>query len=85
MRKKALIECDYVLTSDRFKLTLLDIEEAKLKSMIANNGAGITIEQSLVHLSKWVGSWINPKAITAAEYFNLMDEYGRITKIQGNG
>lgn len=80
MQKKALLEVDYILTRDRFKLTEIEMQIANLGAMIGNRGNGMTIEQSLVHLSKWLGSWINPKMITTREYFNLMDEYGKENK-----
>jgi hypothetical protein len=80
MQKKALLEVDYILTRDRFKLTEIEMQIANLDAMIGNRGYGMTIEQSLVHLSKWMGSWINPKMITTREYFNLMDEYGKENK-----
>jgi hypothetical protein len=48
--------------------------------MMANNGKGITIEQSLVHLSKWMGHWINSKNIITKDYFNLLTEYGKANK-----
>lgn len=82
MRKKALIELDYVLTGDRFKLTEIEIEQSKLNSMLSNGGNGMTIEQSLIHISKWIGQWINPKKITAREYFNLMKEYGKANQVK---
>ena len=59
MRKKALLELDYVETWEQFKLT------------------EIQIEQSLVHLSKWVGYYLDKKKITVIDYFNLMAEYGK--------
>lgn len=80
MQKKALLEVDYILTRDRFKLTEIEMQIANLDAMIGNRGAGMTIEQSLVHLSKWMGTWINSKTITTREYFNLMDEYGKENK-----
>ena len=80
MKRKALIELDYVLTGDRFKLTEAEIESSKLNSMMVNGGNGMTIEQSLIHISKWIGQWINPKTITAREYFNLLKEYGKANK-----
>ena len=51
MRKKAMLEIDFVINRDRFKLTEIEIELSKLEMMMANNGKGISIEQSLVHLS----------------------------------
>jgi hypothetical protein len=81
MRKKALIELDYVIKRDRFSLTLLEIEIQNLKMLLDNNGQGVSIEQSLVHLSRFVGYWIRSKEITAGEYFTLMEEYERINKL----
>ena len=39
MQKRALNELDYVITGDRFKLTLAEMEERQLETML-NNGAG---------------------------------------------
>lgn len=77
MKKKALLECDFVLTGEKFKLTEIEIEEANLKNMLANMGNGLSIEQSLIHLARWVGYHINTKNITVADYFNLLDQYGK--------
>src|SRR6056300_93663 len=71
MREKALLECDYVITKDRFKLNLIEIEAQRLKDMMANGGEGMTIEESLVHLSRWAGFRLNPKEISVVEYFNM--------------
>ena len=80
MRKKAMLEIDFVINRDRFKLTEIEIELSKLEMMMANNGKGISIEQSLVHLSKWMGHWINSKNIITKDYFNLINEYGKANK-----
>jgi len=82
MKKKAQIECDYVATNDRFKLTLLEIEERKLKEMIdASDGKDSGgIDKSLVYISKWVGSWLNPKHMTTKEYFILLQEMEKMNK-----
>jgi hypothetical protein len=82
LKKKAEIQLDYVRTKDKFSLTLLEIEEENLKIMLSNNGQGVSIEQTLVHLSKFVGYWLRAKEITAGEYFTLLDEYKRITKLE---
>lgn len=81
MQKKALYECEFILTSDRFKLTQIEMMEQKLNGMLNNNGSGVTIEQSLIHISKWLGQWINPKNITAKEYFDLQNEMNRYNKM----
>ena len=80
MKKKALLEVDFIITRERFKLTEIEMQIANLDAMLMNKGSGVTIEQSLIHLSKWLGSWVNVKTITTREYFNLMEEYGKENK-----
>jgi len=80
MQKKALLELNYVKTKEKFKLTEIEIEEVKLKGMLTNNGNGLTINESLIHLSKWIGYHLNPKRITVIEYFNILKEYGKENK-----
>jgi hypothetical protein len=80
MKDKALIECDFVITRDRFKLTELEIKEAELKQMIETNNTGMTIEQAIIYLSKWIGYRLNPREITVTEYFNILSEYGKANK-----
>ena len=80
MKKRALLELDFVITGDRFKLTEIEIQIAKMDAMLSNKGSGITIEQMLIYVSKWMGQWLNPKNITVKEYFNLIEQYGKANK-----
>jgi hypothetical protein len=80
MREKALIECDFTINRDRFKLTQIEIKEAELNSMLNNRGQGMTIEQTLIYLGKWLGYRLNPKEINVIEYYNILDEYGKANK-----
>ena len=80
MKQKALCEADFVITGNRFKLTEAEIAASKLETIVNNSGNGMTIEESLVHLSKWMGQWLNPKNITTKDYFNLLNEYGKANK-----
>ena len=80
MKKKAMLELDYVITGDRFKLTEIEIEIANMNAILANAGNGMSINQALIYISKWVGTWINAKTITAREYFTLLDEFNKANK-----
>jgi len=82
LKKKADIQLEYILNKDKFSLTLLEIEEENLKIMLSNNGTGMTIEQTLVHLSKFVGYWLRTKEITTGEYFTLLEEFKRTNDIE---
>lgn len=80
LKKKALLEAEYVITGDRFKLTKIEVEERKLKNMLETQDEGITSDQALIYMSKWLGYRINPKEITAKEYFVILKEYGKANK-----
>lgn len=84
LKKKALLECEFVLTQDRFKLTMIEVEEQKLELMLKNAGTGIDIRESLIYISKWMGQWINPKQITTLDFFNLQKQYERYNGIKKN-
>lgn len=85
IRKKALAELDFVITNDRFKLTEADIQESILSTMLKNKGNGMTIEKTLIHLSKWIGYWLKPKNISTKEYFDLLAEFEKMNKSQSDG
>ena len=44
MRKKAILQCEYVEKRDKFKMTLIDMQITKLEGMMSNAGSGITIQ-----------------------------------------
>ena len=80
LKKKALLQCEFVITKDNFKLTLIEIEENKLQQIINNAGNGMSIADTLLHIGKWIGERIKIKEITTTEYFDLLDQFGRMNK-----
>lgn len=84
LKEKALHECDYVITGNKFQLTLIEMSESKLKQMIEINKVGVTTEQTMIHVSKWVGYRINPREITVKEYFYLIKEFEKAMKTESN-
>ena len=80
MIKKAHAELDFVITGERIKLTEIEIEESRLKAMLDNSGKGMTISQTLIHLSKWIGHWLNDKTLMTQEYFDLLREFDKYNK-----
>ena len=84
LKEKALFECDYVITGDKFKLTLIEMSESKLKQMIEVNKVGVTTEQTMIYVSKWIGYRINPREITVKEYFYLIKEFEKAMKTESN-
>lgn len=80
MKKKALLEIKYVKTRDRFLLTLISVQKENLRALMQDNGEGMTMEASLVHLSKWYGHHLRPSETTVTEYKNILKEYGKSNK-----
>lgn len=80
MHKKTLLELDFVLTRNRFKLTEVEMQIARLENLVNNNKNGMTIEQTLIYLSKWMNQWIDAKKITTREYFDMMKEFEKSLK-----
>ncbi len=78
--KKTQAELDYIITGDRFLLTQCEMLETKLEQMLNNDGNGMTISTTLIHLSKWMNTWINVKTITTKEYFDLLKEFSKEQK-----
>jgi hypothetical protein len=74
MKRKALLECDYLMTKDRFLLTMIELEEARITKMM-QPVKGVETQNVLVALSKWLGFRLNSKEITVSEYFAYLDEY----------
>lgn len=81
----AQAELEFIISGNRFELTQAEMHEAKLKTMLDNKGVGITIPQTLIHLSKWIGSWVNVEQITTKEYFDLLGEFEKHSKSISNG
>ena len=82
MKKKALLGLDFVISGDRFKLTEVALEEQRIKEMIENNKQGMSTEQSLIYLSKWLGYHLDSKKISVREYFDIINEYGKQNKTE---
>ena len=81
LKKKAELEIDYILTGDRRKLTDIEIKEADLRQLIENKGTGLSIEASLIHISKFLGIWVNINTISTLEYYDLLQELENYTKL----
>ena len=76
-KKKALLECEYTIKREKFKLTLISLEEARLTEMMNNAGNGMNIQTTLIHLSKWLGYHLDESKITTLFYFNTLRQYGK--------
>jgi hypothetical protein len=77
MQQKAVLECDYIITGELFKLTEIEIQEQKLNEIIQKDAIDISIEKTLIYLSKWIGYRLDWKIITLNEYYLILEEYGK--------
>lgn len=87
MQRKALLQLKYVKSRQKFKLTEIKIQQQKLELMLKNHGVAMTIDESLIYLSKWMGGGIiDKKKITVLEYFHLLKTYAKqMKKAEKNG
>ena len=87
MKEIAILQCDYIITGDRTKLTKAEIKMDRFKNLIAtNNKRDITIEQTLVFLSKWINSFLDVNKLTARQYFDLLEAFDKENKqVKANG
>lgn len=80
LKDVAMLRLEYLITNDRMKLTDAEMKLLRMKTMLENNGVNVTIDQTLIHLSKWMGTFLDSKNITVRQYFNLIEEYGKANK-----
>ena len=77
MKKKAIAECDFAITKNTFKLTEIELYEYQISEKLKDDKNGMSIEKTLVYLSKWLGYRIDSKQITLSEYYIIIEEYGK--------
>lgn len=73
-REKALLECDFVLTDDRFLLNRIRQIEFELEDL-AEDKKGMDMDTVIIHLEKWRGFEINERTITVRKFYKLLDAY----------
>jgi hypothetical protein len=74
IKKIAMLQCDYLITKDQFKLTQIEVENAKLEMFKKNVANNVTLQQTLIYLSKWIGYRLDWKQVTVYEYYTLLEE-----------
>jgi hypothetical protein len=77
MRKKTVLECEYIISGDEFKKTQIEVEKHNLELLAKKENDDMTTSKSLIFLSKWIGYRLDWKVITLNEYFIILEEYGK--------
>jgi len=81
LKKKALLQCEFLITKDNFKLTQIEIEDAKIVSLQKTSEAGLSIDKTLIYLGKWLGYRLDWKIISVSEFYSIMEEYEKQSNI----
>lgn len=79
-KKRALLQSEYIITKERFKLTEIEIESQKLQDLEMHFGEGKKIEVILTWLGMFLGYKLDQKTTTVKEYFVILEEYGKANK-----
>jgi hypothetical protein len=85
VKKKALLEVDYVISQDRFLLTKIEVCEQDIDTFKKSQDRGISIQETLVILSKYMGYRLDWKVITKSEYDMILKRYSNDNKTENNG
>lgn len=76
-KKRALAQLEYVATKRKFQFNIIRVMDAKIEDIKKQMNKGITTESVLVHLSKFMGAYQDPKKITFVYYLSMIKEYER--------
>ena len=76
-RKRAIAQNDYILTNKKIYFNVIRIMDVEIEKIKNEMNKGISTEQVLVHLTKFMGFRQDIKRITVVEYFNMIKEYER--------
>lgn len=71
------LRCAYIENPDDMLLNQIEIEQINLKELDPSKHDGMSIDQCLVHLSKWLGYHVKKSGISIVEFRNLLEEYAR--------
>ena len=83
-KKRAKLQAEYVITKIKFRITEIEIQNAKIKALELYFGGGQDVDVILMWVSKFLGYKVSKKETTVKEYFTLLKEYGKANKKVGN-
>ncbi len=80
IKKIAILQCEYLISKNRFKLTQIEVENTKLEAIKKETGVGMTLQQTLIYLSKWLGYRLDWKQVSVSEYYTILNESSKQAK-----
>ena len=84
-KKKALLELDRVIKGDRHLETRIEIVEKEIENMKLSQSRGISVQETLVILSKFMGYRLDWKVISKSEYDTILKQYQSSNQTSDNG
>ena len=84
IKKRAILQAEYIIKKDKFKLTEIEIQNQRIKQLEFYFGKGQQIEVILTWLGMFLGYKVDQKTTTVKEYFIILKEYGKANKKIGN-
>lgn len=75
LNKKAIYECEFIISDNRKVLNKIRQIEARIQALLSNNGESVSIGRLLMMLSKFQGYPVNKYTITVSEYFDLIENF----------
>ena len=76
-----MLQCEFLITKDNFKLTQIEIEDAKIVSLQKGSEEGLSIDKTLIYLGKWLGYRLDWKIISVSEFYSILEEYEKQSNI----
>lgn len=70
----------YIQTNNVFLLNNIEIAQIELEQLDPSKHDGMTIQQVLIYLSKWLGYRIDTKLVTIVEFKEMQEQYVRSSK-----
>lgn len=74
------LRLQFIQTNDLFLLNQIKVAEIQMSNADPSKLNGMTTQQCLVHLSKWMGAVVKAKDITIVEFKEMFEEYVRSNK-----
>lgn len=79
-KKRAILQSEYIITKEKFKITEIEIQDQQIKDLEFYFGEGQKIEVILTWLGMFLGYKIDQKNTTVKEYFVILEQYGKANK-----
>lgn len=78
----AELQCEYCIDGNAFLLNRIKMLETDIKDILERTQQGMSIDECLMLLSRWLGFHLSKKQITCVEFQNYLKAYDKQAKEQ---